>query len=180
MKIVLVFLASLVGIVFLTLVYHGIFISVKISEKKMKEYTLAYEEFKGPYRNTKVAFDRVYKTLIEDLKVIPKLGAGLYLDNPSEVKPENCRSEVGSLIEDYDLDKIEKIKEKLKVKTIKAGKAVVAEFRIKSVLSYMIGPMKIYPAFEKYFQEKGYNSTFVGFEIYDIKNSKILYVMYID
>jgi hypothetical protein len=52
--------------------------------------------------------------------------------------------------------------------------SIVIEFPKKNMLSYMIGPIKCYPALMKYAQEKSYKMA-APYELYN--NEKILYVM---
>ena len=45
------------------------------------------------------------------------------------------------------------------------------------MVSYMIGPMKAYPAMTKYAKENGYSESTVGIEVYDEENKKIIFMM---
>jgi hypothetical protein len=60
---------------------------------------------------------------------------------------------VGAVIDSKDASKLGSIKD-IKVKTIAAGNSIVVEFPLKNALSYMIGPMKVYPVITKYMLSK--------------------------
>ncbi|MEI6773767.1 MAG: hypothetical protein WCL18_02910 [bacterium] len=42
----------------------------------------------------------------------------------------------------------------MQTKTLTAGNKMVVEFPLKNTISYMIGPMRVYPVITKYMQEK--------------------------
>lgn len=42
----------------------------------------------------------------------------------------------------------------IKIKTSAAGTKMLVEFPLKNTISYMIGPMKVYPVITKYMLEK--------------------------
>jgi hypothetical protein len=53
---------------------------------------------------------------------------------------------------------------------------MVVEFPLKNSLSYMIGPMKVYPVIAKYMKDKGYNNEVPMVELYDMMAKKIYYI----
>lgn len=134
-----------------------------------------YEEFTGAYKDTGPVFDRVYKALQKE-GINTTRGLGIYFDDPRKVAEEKLRSHCGSIIEEKDLPKFEKVKAKFKVVTIKKSKSVFVEFPIKTALSYMVGPMKCYPALSKYVKEKGYGMSGNAYELYDMPAKKTFYV----
>lgn len=98
-------------------------------------------------------------------------------DDPKTTPKEKCRSFVGNIIEQKDCDKIKFIEAKgLKIDSIPNEQDIVAEFPLKNMISYMIGPMKVYPEFSKYIIEKKYKPT-LSFEIYNNTEKKIVFVM---
>ncbi|MFC1770539.1 GyrI-like domain-containing protein [Candidatus Margulisiibacteriota bacterium] len=167
---------SLIILIISFLAYMGMFSNIKITEKETGPYLIAYESFVGPYAQSGKVFDKVYKALksenIETLR-----GCGIYYDNPADVPAEKLRSDCGVIIEEKDLAAFEKVKSKYKTKTIQKATRLVAEFPKKNMLSYMFGPMKVYPAFNKYCKAKGYNESTLGYEIYDETNKKIIFLM---
>jgi len=173
------FLIAVLALAFLA--YMGAFIDPKVTEKDMGPYTLVYEPFIGPYSQTGKVFDRVYASLEAD-GIRTTVGIGIYYDDPRAVKPEKLRSNCGSVIDPADKGKLAALKNKYKVWTIRKKACLVAEFPLRNMLSYMIGPMKAYPALMKAAQKKGYKiqkgkAMAMTFELYDMKAGRIYFVM---
>ncbi len=164
--------------IFCLLAYLGFFSNLKITEKEMGPYTLVYESFTGPYKDTGAVFTKVYESLKAD-GIETVNGIGIYYDDPSKVASDKLKSDCGSVIEEKDLKKLETLKNKYKTKLIKKELSAVAVFPIKNTLSYMIGPMKAYPALAKYAQEKNYKCT-MAYEFYAMKENKIFFIMPIE
>ena len=80
-------------------------------------------------------------------------GAGVYYDDPAVVTGSELRSDVGAIIDAKDIGKLVANKD-IKITTLTAGTKIVVEFPLKNSLSYMIGPMKAYPAITQYMKEK--------------------------
>ncbi|HBE01926.1 MAG: hypothetical protein A2096_08290 [Spirochaetes bacterium GWF1_41_5] len=161
---ILVFLASL-----------GYFRKVEVVERRTGPYSYVYREFKGPYMNTKTVFDEVYK-IVKAEGCNPEKGIGIYFDDPAKVPAAELRSKCGCIIEGADLAKLPVLKEKLAFDELKEADSLVVEFPIKNAMSYMIGPMKAYPAISKAALEKKYKFTDVGVEIYDEPAKKIYFI----
>ncbi|MFH0977058.1 MAG: GyrI-like domain-containing protein [Spirochaetota bacterium] len=176
LKVILLIIAVLfLGLVFFA-GYMGFFTTVKIYEKEVGPYTYVFKEFKGDYKLTGPVFDEVY-TNINKMGIKTECGIGVYFDDPKVTKTENLRSNCGVIIKQEDSGKIKDLPAILKTGKLDKLKRIVAEFTIKNYLSYMIGPMKAYPALAKYAKENGYNDASVGYEIYDEKAGKIYYIM---
>lgn len=173
LAIIVVLAIVLVGLLW----YLGVFSTVKVTEREIGPFTYVYEKYVGPYQNTGPVFDKVYKALKTD-GIESLLGIGIYYDNPKTVPTTKLRSDCGSIIEAKDLRKLVKLEKKYQVAMLDKSNCLVAELPIKSVLSYMIGPAKAYPAMTKYAIAKGLKAGLV-FELYDMPHSKILYVMQI-
>jgi len=176
LKIIGLVLAVLLVMVVLFLAYMGFFSSIKIVEKETGPYTIAYESFVGPYAETGKVFNRVYEALQKD-GIETKRGLGIYYDDPSKVDADKLRSECGVIIAKKDRAVFEEVKDKYKTKIIENANRMIAEFPKKNVLSYMIGPMKVYPQFAKYMKKMNYNESVLGFEIYDEEQKKIIFMM---
>jgi hypothetical protein len=174
LKIIGFVLAGLIVMAVLFLAYMGFFSSIEIVEKETGPYTIVYESFIGSYAETGKVFNRVYEALQKD-GVATKRGLGIYYDNPATVEAANLRSDCGVIIEEKDMAILEKIKDKYQIKTIEKAHRMTAEFPKKNVLSYMIGPMKVYPQFAKYVKNMNYKASAMGFEIYD--EEKIIFMM---
>lgn len=183
MKKLVIGLGVFVVAVVVFLFYEGVFCSVKVSEQVVGDYWVVCRENVGPYE--KVA--PVMKKVCEDLKndgIETNLECGLYYDDPKDVSKENLRSEVGAILDVKYCDRIESLQSKYKVKQLKSRNSLVAEFPIKNVLSFMVGPMKVYPAMDKYCKAKNIDVKAIkdgfGLEIYDIGNKKTTYIMPIE
>jgi hypothetical protein len=77
----------------------------------------------------------------------PANGIGIYYNDPAITPAEELRSEVGSVIKE------------------------------ENILSYMFGPMKVYPAFGEYLEAQGIEVPTTGIEFYDMENEVILFMM---
>ncbi len=175
LKIIGVTLIVLMVALLLFLVYMGMFSKLKVQEKQMGPYTMAFDKFIGPYSKTKVAFDNVYNKLKEKGFNSTK-GIGIYYDDPAKVPANELRSDCGSVIEDADFIRLIELQGVVEVQTIAASKALVVEMPIINVMSYMFGPMKAYPAIVKHAKEMNVLLSDVSYEIYDMPNKKIYYV----
>jgi hypothetical protein len=174
-KWLLIVVGILALIVLAFLSYLGLFSELKTYEAVMGPYTIAYESFTGPYAQTGPVFDRVYKA-VKAAGIETTRGLGLYYDDPSKVEAAKLRSELGVIIEAKDLAKFKVISQKFKVKVIPKKPSIVAEFPIRNMLSYMIGPMKGYPALVKYAGQKGCKLG-QPYELYDEAQKKIFFVI---
>lgn len=173
---VVVVLAALIG---LTLAYHGFFDKYEVTEKEVGPYMLATKRFVGSYYKVGPTMTEV-DTWLRENGVESTKGVGLFYDTPTEVEEDKLRSDVGNVLENVDEEKLIEIKEKYEVKELAKQNAVVVEFPIKSPLSYMLSPMKVYPIISKYWLEKGYpaeGGAGYSMEIYDMTGKKTIYVM---
>jgi len=175
LKWILIVLAVLVLILLAFLAYMGVFSAPKATEMKTGPYLLVYEEFTGPYAQTGKVFERVSKAVKAEGFDTP-LGIGIYLDDPSKVPQEKMRSRCGVVIDKKDIVKFNRVRYKFKTKRIAEKDSIVVEFPIRNNLSYMIGPMKGYPALMKHAQAKGYQMA-QPIELYDMPKGKILFIM---
>lgn len=158
------------------LAYLGMFSKVTVTEKEMGPYTYAYQKFVGSYYKTGAVFQTV-NGLLKTAGVEGESGIGVYYDNPATVEASKLRSDCGAIIAAGDVEKIKKIKE-LSVATQPKAMFLVVELPVKNSLSYMVGPMKAYPAIGKIMLEKKYKPA-AGIELYDMKNKKVMYMMQI-
>lgn len=175
LKWLLVTVLVLAAISFVFLAYMGVLTKPSVSEAKMGPYLFAYEEYTGPYMNTGKVFDKVYRSLKSD-GIETTRGLGVYFDDPSVVPAEKLRSQCGSIIEDKDASRFAKVARKYLIKRIKSSDSLVVEFPIRNSFSYMVGPMKAYPALGEYALAKGYKVTGT-YELYDMPAGKIFFVM---
>jgi len=153
--------------------YMGIFNSLKVNEQELGPYTYVYERFVGPYKDTGPIFKKVEAALKAD-GITPDNAIGIYYDNPEKVAKEKLRSDCGFVLKEQDLSKVPALKKKYTVGTLPKKMSMVVEFPMRNTLSYMLGPIRCYPALVKYAQEKGHKIGVV-YELY--LEDKILYVM---
>ena len=176
LKIVFIIFSILVIFILSALWYVGFLTKVPIEDKQAGGYIVAGEEFIGPYSKVGPTMNKV-DSVLRIMNINCAQSFGIYYSNPNETPKEQCRSFVGNIIEPKDTGRIIAIKDKgLKVDTISSGQALVVEFPYKDKFSFMVGPLKVYPAFTKYMKEKNYKTT-QSLEVYDIPNKKILYIM---
>jgi hypothetical protein len=179
MKTQKIILITSIGVVTLLLIisfYNGIFDKVKINEESDGGYILAGMDFKGPYSKAGKYVMEVGDKL-KKYEISSSRQFGVYYDNPDSVKPENCRSFIGSIIERNDTAKISELKSAgFKLDTIPVQTSLQAVFPIKNSFSYMVGPWKVYPALSKYMKERNY-TTDLTMEIYDNNKKEIIFLI---
>lgn len=171
--IISVLLVVLVAILF-GVWYIGLFEPVNISEGELGPYKYVYETYVGPYKETDAVFQKIYKELESD-GIKSTRGIGFYYDNPHEVPAEKLRSDCGAIIAESDYETIEALGDKYKVKDFPESKVLMTTFPIRNMLSFMIGPMKVYPKMAEEFDLNKYKQAEYGLEVYDIPNSIIYY-----
>lgn len=120
---------------------------------------------------------KVYDAL-SGAKVVSLTGIGIYYDDPAIISGELLRSDVGSVINPKDAATVAKnlYATGVRINTLSAGTKVVITFPLRNSISYMIGPMKVYPVMTKYMKEKGYNLEVPRVEVYDMTAKKIYYI----
>ncbi|MBU0683063.1 MAG: GyrI-like domain-containing protein [Candidatus Omnitrophota bacterium] len=174
--IVLVLVALITGFLF----YEGVFYSVKVTEEVIGDYWVVYEGHIGSYEQVGPVMEKIYQNLKKD-GVDTTVGFGIYYDNPQKVEKSKLRSEIGAVLDEKDYGKINDLKTKYNIKEIKKRKSLVASFPIRNTLSFMVGPIKVYPAMEEYSKKNKIDLNKVkdsyGLELYDMKNKKTIYIM---
>lgn len=175
MKIALIIILSLFLLVFLILVYYGIFYKVEVSIKKQGGEIFVYEDMAGDYSQTKKIMDKVYYSLLNDFKTPTTKGCGYYYDNPNHVEKSKLRSEIGCILNSTDSLTIAEISKKFKVRTLENTDYIYTEFPFKGFPSVFISLMKVYPKLARFSIENKYVLDTPVMEIYDIPNKKIIY-----
>lgn len=154
----------------------GVFEKVEVRERNVEEMILIYEDYEGPYKNTKVIQDRLYYRLLNDKGIETFRGFGIYYDNPKKVSRSKLRSKSGCILEEKDYEKVNELKMEFKIMALAKGQYVYSEFPLKSPLSVWGGIIKVYPKLNKYMKEKEYSEKEV-MEIYDMPNKKIIFLV---
>lgn len=167
--------AVIVIIVSLIAVKHlGFFDKVIIEESEVGPFMMIAENFVGPFQNTAPVMKKIYDSLTED-GIENTVGFGIYYDNPKETTPEKLRSIVGSVLSKESEFEIDSLREKYKIIQYPKSISVSAKIPLRSKLSYMIGPMRVYPKLGKYIEEKG-KDICPALELYDMENKTISYI----
>jgi hypothetical protein len=156
--------------------YSGLFDSVSVSEKEIGPFTMVLKKHTGSYYKTGKIFEEVDASLKKTMDTGNLRAVGIYYDDPAKVKTEDLRSECGFIMERAALGRLDLKKEGLIYKEFKATLCVTSEFPIRTFLSYMIGPSRVYSKIDGYADSKKYKADY-GMEIYDMKEKKILYFM---
>jgi hypothetical protein len=176
LKKILLSAGLLIIIVVVFLAYLGYFSSVKVEEKQEGGYTVVGVNVTGPYSKAGKYISNVDSKL-KEAGINSIKDFGIYYDDPKNTPAEKCRSLVGVIIDKRDLEKVLVLELKdIKIDSIPRANSVVAEFPLKNMISYMVGPMKAYPAISDRMKEKNYK-TALSFEIYDKSEEKIIFVM---
>ena len=176
MKIFLITLSIILLIIVCMMFYMGFFSKVSITERKMGPYTYAYVQHTGPYSEVGVPMMGLYNKM-KQVGFNCVDGIGIYYGDPKTTPKEELKSDVGSIISSEDIEKIEANKDKFNFAVLEEKEYFVTEFPIKNKLSYMFGPMKVYPAFNKFFASQGRVAPSTGIEYYDMVNKKIIFMM---
>jgi hypothetical protein len=175
-KIVLTVLAVIIIIVLFFGWYIGFFNPVKVEEKQAGGYLVVGTDVTGPY-------SKVGKSIMEVDDKLKKTGItstqafGIYYDDPDLVPAEKCRSFVGDIVEEKDRTRFDDLKAAgFRIDSVPLAPTAIAEFPMKNSMSYMVGPMKIYPILSKHMKENGFKVS-LSMEIYDNVNGKIIFMM---
>lgn len=174
---------SIVGIILCVLlivsagiwVYYGGLTTIVFSSPQQGGEILVYKEVVGDYMNSGEVSEEVYNDLMA-MGIETFIGFGIFCDNPSEVEREKCRSEIGCVLEQKDIDKIPEIEKKFKVKTFPVGQYTSTDFPYKGMPSIYVGMIQVYRAINRL---KDGNSELYKegpiMEIYNMKDSVITY-----
>ncbi len=178
--IIIVSVVIAVGVlgVIVFLAYMGMFKPLQVTEKAMGPFTHVYESFRGPYPETAKVFDKVYNEL-KAQGIDTTQGLGVYYDDPRKTAKDKLRSDCGVVLQEKDLEKAESLKAQFKIQVLEQKSSIIVSFPVKSRLSYMLGPMKAYPALTRYAEKNGYKIT-LTYEVYDEPNKQILFVANIE
>jgi len=155
-------------------VYYGGFKTIAPKIQQCGGETLIYEKMTGDYAQSGPVSDRVYQKLIDTHGITTTKGFGIYYDNPKTVEKENLRADVGCILES-DFEKLETLKADFEVTEYPVSEYLVAEFPYRGKSSVILGILKVYPTFEVYAKENGYESDTPVMEIWDVPNKKITY-----
>lgn len=154
--------------------YYGGFHDIKIRTETTGGETMVYKKVTGDYKQTSSVTNELYNYLLNDLRIETYKGAGIFYDNPKQVKKEELRSEAGCIIEADDIHKLDTTLCKYEIKRLPYRESAVAEFPYKGGISVLIGLIRVYPKLEKYVKAHHLPEHPV-IEIYDVPGEKIIY-----
>ena len=171
-----------VGIILLLVLFFlvgsGAFYSVKVDQRRMGPYTLAYTKVKGSYNQAPVAMGKVDRIFQEKGFEVP-VGFGFYFDDPKQVPENEMRFIVGGVLEKKDWGRMAELRRELPVRAFPAQTCLVADFPLKNKLSILLGIYKVYPKIGEYLEKEKLTGNPI-MEIYDIQAKKIYYLMPLD
>jgi len=147
-----------IGIIGWASIKMGFYKDVSVAEQDIPEMHLVYLEHIGPYHKILDSLEKV-EAWAKEAKVDCSKSFGHFLDDPEVVEHERLRSHVGCIIDQNKTD----LPENFKMKTLPAGKYVVADF----MGSPAIGPMKVYKKARQYFLDKGLTPPEDAMEVYN-------------
>lgn len=167
-----------IGAIFVVLVgitaYYGAFYSVDVQVKQTGGETIVYEKMKGDYSLSKAVMDKIYEKLQADYQIESTQGIGIYYDNPRDVPTAELRFDVGCVLPDGVIDRLEDLKAEFLVKTLEEREYLEAEFPFRGGPSVFLNIMKTYPALQRFAEVNDYNQEAPIIEIYDVPNKKII------
>lgn len=178
-KVAIILVLVIISLFLIFVGYFGAFTIVLVKEKSKKTFWIVYEKFTGPYQNTGPVMDKLYYRLLNDESIETFKGFGIYYDNPREVTADECRSIVGSILEEIDYNRIDELKSKYNIMEITESKGLSSQFPYKGKLSIMMGIMKVYPKINETIDSLGIKSKPI-MEIYNIPEKMIHYFMALD
>ncbi len=170
----IVVIVIIIALLFGLYSYYGGFYDVKVRTETVGGETMVYKKVTGDYKQTSSVTNEVYNYLLHDLGIETYKGAGIFYDNPKQVKKEELRSEAGCIIEPADIHKLDITLCKYEIKQLPRRESVVAEFPYKGGISVLIGIIRVYPKLEEYVKTHHLPEHPVV-EIYDVPGEKITY-----
>lgn len=150
--------------------YLGGFKSVTITEKEMGPLVLIYKEHIGAYHKIVPKIQEV-ETWAKEHKIPCTQTFGEYFDNPQTVEEGRLKSHGGCVVTSIP----QELPPEIKSETIPAQNFVTALFEG----SPGIGPMKVYPRAEKYFEIKKWKMGSPIFEIYEVHSATAMTTTYL-
>ena len=174
MKKLLVGIFTVLLFIFIFLVYSGLFSKITIKEIELGPFVLAYEDHVGNYSDVGKIFNRQRDSLEKEFKIKPVRYAGIYLDDPQSVPKEKLRSEIGFIIEEKNIGRLDDLKTRFKVRNLDRKKYAAALFPNRNPASIFIGIMRVYPRLGQFMKDKGFKMGY-GLEIYDRSRQQVTF-----
>ncbi len=142
MKKFLFVFTSILLLIFVFLIFNGIFRSPEVVEKQVPGYQLMCIDFRGPYHEIGPTFESL-TAKCKEAGVVPNL-LGIYLDNPETVAEENLRSKACVIVNSADSAKMAALG--CTPYNLPGGSALTVDWSYSNILEMMIGIFKSYAA----------------------------------
>jgi len=143
--------------------YMGGFSSVQVTEVTYGPRTIIYAAHRGPYEEIGSSWEK-FQTRWEAAGLKECRSLAIYLD-PPDTPPEKLRSILGCTVEHLDAAEQERLAQQFPVFQVPAMESIRSEFPYRNMLSFMLGPIKVYPEFQRVMEEQKFQPA-VAFEIY--------------
>ncbi len=132
--------------------YLGGFSTVSVERGEFGPAEIVYSTHRGPYKGIGESWSKFQKQY-EAAGITECDSLALYLDPPGT--PEaNLRSILACRIDALPAAQKMALKGKLRHFVVPKTKALVSSFPYKSGASFVLGPMKVYPAFQKIMEQE--------------------------
>lgn len=176
MKKIVWIILTLLLVIFLFLVYQGLFAKANIILTQEGGYTLVGIDHKGPYYTIGDAFEKLKKD-VEQLGIKEANYAGMYFDNPDEVVEDSLRS-FAAIRVNSDEDRLKLMAlPGYKTHLIERGDALVCDMKTNGPIAMIIAVYKAYPAFKTYFTSHTEYTGKVGYtyELYTNDQTRFVF-----
>ena len=174
MKKLLIGISTVLLLIFIFLVYSGLFSRIAVKEIELGPFVMAYEDHTGSYSDVGKVFQRQRDSLEKEFKIKPARYAGIYLDDPQSVPKEKLRSEIGFIIDDKDIGRLDDLKTRFKVRKLDRIKYASVLFPHRNPASIFIGVVRVYPRLGQYVKDRKYKTDY-GLEIYDSARRQVTF-----
>lgn len=143
--------------------YLGGFRSIEVSKGEFQSSEIVFSTHKGAYKNLSKSWD-TFKAEWEKAGLKECDSLAVYFDPPGTPE-DKLRSVLGCRIDALSSQGKTNLKSKLPSFRLPESKALVAKFPFKNVLSFFVGPAKVYPAMKKIMQAEKLHGS-VAIETY--------------
>jgi effector-binding domain-containing protein len=158
LRVLLWILAAIVIFVVIGMFTMGGFQKVTATSEEAGPIKMVYMEHKGPYSKVTEKIEKV-KLYLDSNKIACTESIGEYLSDPTKVKQEDLMSNIGFIVDQDCKDSAP-----FMFKNIPKQLFVSVNFKG----SPAVGPMKAYPAMDKWVKDNGYEINGSGLEIYKV------------
>ncbi len=146
--------------------YMGGFQKIEVTRSKFGPVEIIYAQHRGPYKELGVAWSQFQKQWeAAGLKRCESLA--IYLDPPGTPE-DKLRSILGCQLDGLSEEQQAKLKAKLPTFVIPASQGFASTFPYKNMLSFFLGPKKVYPEFQALMKRENVKEP-VAIEVYGVE-----------